>query len=302
VTEESRLEDPLWTSAFSWLSAGPGIRPVDVALLGIPTYKTSLLPTNAQTTPQAVRLAMRAFSTWSASHEADLERLAPIDVGDVDDPDVDEEATISLASRAVEMARFVIGLGGDNSAVFGLARGVFGEDLHRSGVVVLDAHQDIRDGTTNASPIRRLVEAGVAPNHIVQVGVSDWSNSRYYSERARSWGVRVIPREEVARRGMTSCMRDAVDLASRGGGGVLVDIDFDVCDRGVAPAATASVPGGLSALEVREAAFLAGQHQTVRAMCVTEIDASADGADARTVRLAAMCVLEASAGLIRRLR
>ena len=302
VTEESRLHDPLWTSASRWLSAGPGIRAVDVAVLGIPTSKTALRPSNTQGTPAAVRAALAHFSTWSSSHDADLERLAPVDVGDVDNADGDEDAVVGAAARAAAVARLVLGLGGDNSALYGLARGLFGEDLHQSGVVLLDSQQDIRDGVNNASSVRRLVEAGMAPNLIVQVGIADWANSRYYSERAKSWGVRVIPREEVARRGVTSCMRDALDLASRGGGGVLVDIDFDVCDQGAAPACRGAIPGGLTALDVREAAFVAGQHQTVRSLLVTEIDAAADGEDGRTVRLAALCLLEACAGLIRRLR
>ena len=64
-----------------------------------------------------------------------------------------------------------------------------------------------------------------------------------------------------------------------------VDLDMDVCDRSVAPACPASLPGGLSAAELLQAAFLAGRHPRVRAMDVTEIDATADTKDQRTVRL-----------------
>jgi formiminoglutamase len=302
VTEEPRPRDPLWTRASQWLQAGPGVRPVDVAVLGIPTFKTSTWPTNAHLTPWAVRVALDHYSTWSASHEVDLDRVAPLDMGDVPNPDVDEDAVVQAAAGAAAVSRLVVALGGDNSAAYGLARGLFGANLSSAGVILLDSQQDIRDGVNNSASIRRLVEAGVVPNRIVQVGVADWANSHYYAERAKTWGVRVMSREEVARRGVTSCMRDALDLASRGGGGVLVDLDFDVCDRAAAPACPASIPGGLSALEVREAAFVAGQHQAVRSLLVSEIDASADGADGRTVRLAALCLLEACAGLVRRLR
>jgi formiminoglutamase len=57
------------------------------------------------------------------------------------------------------------------------------------------------------------------------------------------------------------------------------------------------VPGGLSAYEVMHAAYLAGNDARVRAVDIAEIDATRDAADERTVRLAALCVLEIAAGL-----
>ena len=301
MTQEVRAQDPLWPRASAWLANGPGNRTVDLGVLGVPAYRTALSPTNAQSTPPAIRAALARYSTWSSSREADLELLAALDLGDVYEPDLDEQAVSEAAEDAAERARLVIALGGDNSITYGLARGFFGADIHKGGLITLDSQHDLRDGVNNGSPVRRLVEAGLAPSHIVQVGIADWANSRHYSERARSWGIRVTSRDEVARRGIVQCMRDALDIASRGGGGVLVDIDMEVCDRAVAPASPGSLPGGLAAFEVRQAAFMAGQHQSVRGVAITEVDATADGDDGRTVRLAALCLLEAAAGLVRRL-
>lgn len=301
MTQEGRGQDPLWPRASAWLTDGPGNRPVDVGVLGVPAHRTSLSPTNAHATPPAVRAALARYSTWSSSREADLELLAPLDLGDVYEPDLDEQAVSEAAEHATQRSRLLVALGGDNSITYALARGIFGEDVHKGGLITLDAHHDLRDGTNNGSHVRRLVEAGLVPSRIVQVGIADWANSRHYAERARSWGIRITSRDEVARRGMAQCMRDALDIASRGGGGVLVDLDLGVCDRAVAPGCPSSLPGGLSALELRHAAFMAGQHQSVRAVDITEVDATADGDDGRTVRLAALCVLEASAGLVRRL-
>ena len=92
-------------------------------------------------------------------------------------------------------------------------------------------------------------------------------------------------------------MAEALSIASAAGGPVHVDLDVDVCDRSVAPACPASVPGGISAHELRSAARLAGRHPSVESIDLTEVDATRDVADLRTVRLVALCVLEAAAGL-----
>jgi hypothetical protein len=67
----------------------------------------------------------------------------------------------------------------------------------------------------------------------------------------------------------------------------------------VAPGCPASVPGGLQAWELRALVGVAAD-AGVRSADIVEVDAAADAADGRTVRLAALCVLELLAGLHRR--
>jgi formiminoglutamase len=136
----------------------------------------------------------------------------------------------------------------------------------------------------------------------VQVGIADWANSKSYADEAHARGVHVIPLSAVADGGVVTAVRQAVDVAASAGGPVYVDLDFDVCDRAVAPACPASLPGGLSARELLTAAYQVGRDPRVRGIDVTEIDAKADAPDERTVRLAAMTVLEACAGLAHRPR
>ncbi|MBB3158856.1 formiminoglutamase [Microbacterium proteolyticum] len=80
-------------------------------------------------------------------------------------------------------------------------------------------------------------------------------------------------------------------------GGIHLDIDVDVCDRSVAPGCPASVPGGLAAWELRALVRGIARDPRVTSADIVEVDATADAADARTVRLAALCVLELLAGL-----
>ncbi|MGN6475445.1 MAG: arginase family protein [Mycobacteriales bacterium] len=296
--------DDRWPKAADWLAAGPGDRDVDLALIGVPTFATSISTTGAHATPAAVRRALGRLSTWSASRRLELaELVVPWDRGDVDDPDdeVEGEWRVRTAVETVaSKARLVVLVGGDNSLTYPAMAGLFGDGLRHAGLVTLDAHHDFREGRSNGTPVRDLIAAGLPGEHVVQVGIADWANSHSYATEAHARGVTVIGRGEVAERGITDCMREALDIAAAGNGGLYVDLDMDVCDRAVAPACPASLPGGLSAAEILRAAFLAGVDPRVRAVDITEVDATRDSADERTVRLAAMCLLEIAAGLAMR--
>jgi len=316
-------DDALWPRAGGWPDASAHEGPVDLALLGVPTWRTSLSPTGAHATPGAVREALRRYSpalvgaagrsapgdgrvvpadggsSLGAAGPVDLGDLVVVDHGDVDEPDgPDGETRVREAARgALERARLLVALGGDNSATVATALGAWGDGLATAGLVTFDAHHDLRDGESNGSPVRRLVEAGLDPARVVQVGIADFANSAAYARRAAELGVTVVPVDEVRRRGPGAVVRDALGVAGAAGGPVHVDVDVDVCDRSVAPGCPASVPGGLAAWELRALVREAARDARVRSVDVVEVDATADAPDGRTVRLAALCVLEALAGL-----
>lgn len=272
--------DALWPRAGDWPAP---VGHSDAVLVGIPTHLRSLSPTQAHLTPAAVREALRRYSYESA--------LAVADAGDAVDPDsVDATAFIAALD-----ASLVIALGGDNSATVPVATG-----RRAQGLVTLDAHHDLRDGVSNGSPVRQLIEAGLDGSRVVQIGIEPFANSRAYAARAADLGITVIMRDELRRRPIDDMMAEALEIASAGGGPVHVDLDVDVCDRSVAPACPASVPGGISAIELRSAARIAGAHRSVASIDLTEVDALADAPDGRTVRLVALCVLEALTGLEQR--
>lgn len=292
-------EDQLWPRASTWLrSAEPG-RNYDLGLMGIPAHLTSISPTNAHTTPAAIRAALQRYSTFNWTTETDVATLSFADFGDVSDPDSEagEARTSQLASEASNHSGLAIGLGGDNSVTFAMARGVLDAHIETAGLITLDAHHDLRDGISNGSPVRRLVdELGLDGRRIVQIGIADFSNSPAYAARAKDLGIHVIPRSALRDRGMAEVMAEAVSIAGAAGGPIHVDFDVDVCDRSVVPACPAAAPGGISADEFRQLAFEAGRYSQVRSVDITEIDASIDSVDGRTVRLAALAILELAAG------
>lgn len=307
--------DPLWPRAGDWPAPGDVDTP-DAVLLGVPAWRTSLSPTGAGETPGAVRDALRRYSpTVIGPPPLDLNvALRIADAGDVDDPDGREgEERVRSAVADLAAARLLIALGGDNSATYAVAQG-----RGAAGLITLDAHFDLRDGESNGSPVRRLIADGLDPRRIVQIGIADFANSAAYAERAHEAGITVITLDEVRRRGIDQVVTEALrvaggDVGVTGGGstparpgaaalpaGIHLDVDVDVCDRSVAPGCPASVPGGLAAWELRALVRGLARDPGVISADIVEVDATADTSDARTVRLAALCVLELLAGLAER--
>jgi formiminoglutamase len=296
-------EDPLWPRASTLFTPSSEISVCDVALLGIPTTSRAITPNRADQSPRAIREALHRYSTWSTTHQSDLKALlSALDFGDVPNPDVDELSVIKRVASLVEHSRLVLALGGDNSCTFagalGVASAVGGPE--KVGVITFDAHHDVRDGDSNGSPIRRLVEAGIRGTNIVQIGISDFANSQTYAERVKEFGITVISRYQLRQISIEEAVKKALDVAGTGVDSIYVDFDMDVCDRSVVPGCPAAAPGGLSADEIRRAAFAIGLDDRVVAADFTEVDTTIDSADQRTVRLTALCILEIMNGLANR--
>jgi formiminoglutamase len=295
MSEQALSVDPLWPRAGDWPPLGPD--GADLTLIGIPTQETSLSPTGAQATPAAVRQALRRYSAFAPGLNVEALRFA--DAGDVEAPDGPEgrERARSAVAAAVAGSRLTVAVGGDNSLTVPVAMGAAGDALPQAGLITLDAHHDLRDGSSNGSPVRELLEAGLGGRRIVQVGIADFANSAEYARRAADHGITVVTRDELHGRPIDDVMAEALEVAGAGGGPVHVDLDVDVCDRSVAPGCPASVPGGLAAWELRRFARLAAASPLVRSIDIAEVDATADAPDQRTVRLASLLVLESAAGL-----
>ena len=291
--------DENWPRANTLFTAG--LNASDFALIGIPAHKSSLSPTSANLTPGAIREALARYSTFAGSTKTDLTKLAMADLGDLADPDfADGEARVAAAvENLLASHKLVMALGGDNSITYSVARGLW-KDLSNVGVITFDAHHDLRDGQSNGSPIWRLIQAGLPGKNIVQIGISDFANSAAYSKRAEDNGITVIDRAMMRSQSIEKIVTDALAIAGANGREIYVDVDVDVCDRSVAPACPASVPGGITADELRNAVRLVAKDRRVRAIDITEIDAALDTPDQRTIRLAALLVLEAAAGVASR--
>ena len=287
--------DPNWPRANTLLTSTIS----ELAIIGVPASATALSPTSAHLTPAAIREALAKYSTYAGSTDTELQESGITDLGDIESPDHEagEARVASAVAGLLNKHKILLALGGDNSITYSVAAGIF-PDLSKVGLITFDAHHDLRDGNSNGSPIWRLIEAGLPGENIVQIGLSDFANSGPYARRAKDAGITTVHRAEIRDRKMSDVVAQALAIAGANGREIYVDIDVDVCDRSVAPACPASVPGGISADELRQAANLVARDSRVRAIDITEIDAASDATDGRTVRLAALLVLEIAAGLV----
>ena len=299
----AETSDSNWPTAASLVRNEPIVGRRNVALFGVPTFETSVSKRSATSTPVAVREALAKFSTWSFHGRFDLaENVVLVEHGDVEDPDGEggHERVAEALATTEKFAALTIVLGGDNAATWHAMGALMKDRVEEFGLITLDAHLDMREGRSNGSPVRQLLDEGLDPRHVVQVGLGDFSNSAAYARETLERGVRIIEREAFHREDAASIARRALEIASHGGRKVYVDIDLDCADRAVVPGCPAAAPGGLSADELRTFVREVTSHKSVVAIDFTEVDVDRDSADERTVRLAALLVLEALAGVRRR--
>ena len=275
--------DPLWPRAGAWNSDASR---VDFGIIGVPTFSTSITPGSTHLTPAAVRALIPRYSemTFGPNGARTADSLERADFGDVVDPDGDESGAIETIRRAAARTRLLVAIGGDNALTVPVAVGAWGDETSTAGLITVDAHLDVRHGRSNGSPVRRLVdEFGLDPTRIVQIGIAEFANSVDYIEQVQSWGVTVITRDEVEQRGVDAVVAQALSIAGSAGGPVHVDLDIDACDRSVAPACPASIPGGFTAYEMRRFARQFAQSEAVRSIDLAEVDAAEDTPDAGSV-------------------
>jgi formiminoglutamase len=313
LTVRAGFEDRHEPRIAGWLQPWDLISALDVGVLNAGLSATSITPTNCYAAPDAFRLSLPGFTTYSPDFDVDIASLVVRDLGDIAMPIMDPMAGLRRIETVVEGLLtlperfFLVLLGGDHAVTAPTARAF--ARTHpggRFGLIHFDAHNDVRvmdHGPTNGTPVRQLLESGLGfqGQNLVQVGIHGFMNASYYKRWVEGKGGTIFTGRQVRKRGIEEIVTEALDRASDGVDSIYVTVDIDVVESGYAPGTGAATPEGIHPTDLYEALFSLGQHPKVGAIDFVEHDPLRD-VSAVTGRGMTTAVLTFLSGLFLRLK
>lgn len=198
--------------------------------------------------------------------------------------------------RVLNAGELPLVLGGDHSIAIGSISGFASYCRQRNekpGLIWFDAHADMNTPETSPSgnihgmPLAVLLGYGAPeltniagfapkldPTLCVHVGARDIDRDE--RELVAKLGIRFMTMREIDERGMSACMDEAVQIASRASGGYAVTFDVDALDPGDAPGSGTLVRGGLTYREAHLAMEKIAEAGGMRSLEVVEINTALD--------------------------
>lgn len=291
-----------WFSAADLLCADAS---APAALLGAPVGLGSISPGRCDLGPETVRAALKRMSVYDLETETDLSGLRVFDAGDCDvaklEPADAFAPIVEQLSPRVAAHGLTLLIGGNN-AITRPAAHALDPSLKKVGLLTLDAHFDLRDtdcGLKNGNPIQALLEDGLPGNHIAQIGLAPFANTKKAHDKAKAAGIYVATLRACQQQGLAAIAENALERLAARCDVICVDFDIDVVERASMPGAPGARPGGVSAQDFFDATRLICAHPKVRLVDLTEFDPSLDVASISALT-AARWVCEALAGFQRR--
>ncbi len=203
-------------------------------------------------------------------------------------------------------------LGGDHSIAIGSISGLASYCRKREekpGLIWFDAHADMNTPETSPSgnihgmPLAVLLGYGARqltnianfapkldPALCVHIGARDIDRDE--RELVRKLGIRFMTMREIDERGMSACIDEAIEIASRASGGYAVTFDVDALDPGDAPGSGTLVRGGLTYREAHLAMEKIAEAGGIRSLEVVEINTALD-VNNKTAELGVELILSA---------
>jgi arginase len=293
-----------------------------VAVLGVPlAYGASMA--GVELGPAALRVARLNRRMAQLGYE--VRDLGDVDVEESDStPEPQDKlkhireikaACEDLAQKVEEILQageLPLILGGDHSIAIGSLSG-FSSHCRKQkaepGLIWFDAHADMNTPETSPSgnihgmPLAVALGygapeltniAGFAPKLdpalCVHVGARDIDRDE--RDLVNKLGIRFMTMREIDERGMSACMDEAIQIASRASGGYAVTFDVDALDPGDAPGSGTLVRGGLTYREAHLAMEKIAEAGGMRSLEVVEINTALD-VNNKTAELGVELILSA---------
>lgn len=257
-----------------------------ILLAGIPFDDAVLGRKGCKDGPTAIREAFR----YLGGHDAGSGSLHGLRIHDLGDcptlagnvRDTHRVVEGTLAATATKDKPLIV-LGGDNSLSYATFRALHALHGGRWGLVVLDAHYDLRpyDGQpTSGTPYRRILEEvpgdPVAGTNVAEVGIRPYANAPSLAAYAKQHGIHVFAMPRVRRDGMAAVAKQALAAAADGVDHLFLSVDVDGLDQSIAPGCSAPGAGGLTFDEAVTLVEAAAAHPKVRGMDLVEVAPNLD--------------------------
>ena len=242
---------------------------VDIGLIGVPwDWSVSGRP-GSRFAPQSVRGQLNSLCPYSSSSGIDLSKLSWVDCGDVkiaagEMPKSFERIT-KIVSYFSKHANLTILLGGDHSITYPSMRGLTGGDHRPVGLLVFDAHYDLRktiEGVTSGSYLRQCYESESISKKLktVIIGIRDYSNPAYLKDLATRFGIKYFTFEDVRREGILGVVKSAASFLKSKTKHLktYISVDLDVMNCQISPGVNTPGLPGLDSAEILSGVRLAG--------------------------------------------
>jgi formimidoylglutamase len=301
--------DPEEHRAHHWLEWNGG--QLECAVLGIPYDGGSVVRTGSRHGPDAVRSAMRNYTSYSTHTGRLASDVKAADIGDVAVALTDMKQTfgriIDLVGRLAAAGVATVCVGGDHSISWPIFEGVSrGRPGERIGVIHFDQHHDLREAhfgsESSGVPFRRILELPGNPlegRNLVQIGIGDMVNSPAHGRYAAEQGVTVITNIDVHQDGLDRCVDRALGIAGEGVDALYVSVDIDCVDQSQAPGTAAPNANGIDARDLYRAVRLLARDRRAVGIDVVEIAPQLEPGDL-TANVGAMIVLSFLIGMAER--
>lgn len=205
-------------------------------------------------------------------------------------------------------------MGGDHSIAIGTFSGIASHFHSRDeeiGLIWFDAHADINTNETSPSgnihgmPLAALLGYGhdelvnlegfspkLKPEHCAHIGARDLDIGEKRRIHELDMQDNFFTMSDIDRRGMMSCVEDAVKIASQAEAGFAVTFDVDMIDPRFAPGSGTLVRGGTTYREAHAALETVAETGKLRSFEIVEVNPMLDRSNI-TVELACELILSA---------
>jgi formimidoylglutamase len=279
-----------------------------VALIGVPQHigvERNGGRIGAAEAPDAIRAMLYRLTPFDLESGRSIPAGFLVDMGNINCSGELEEIHDRLTDvvrQVCEAGLLPLVLGGGHDTTYAAASGV--HSVKGSlGILNFDAHLDVRP----PAPLRNsgtsfhmlIVEQKVVPNSFVEFGIQCFANAAEHVGWLNQHGGRIIPLDEIRRRGFSKMLATAYLIAASGVDCLYGTLDMDGVRASDAPGVSATMPDGFTASELLETARLLGRRPSTAALDIVEVNPRYDR-DNITTKLAAHAIMRFLAGVMER--